>query len=417
MEYINAQIIERCLCNTQQITFEVTEKCNLQCYYCGYGNFYSDRDKRNNRNLKTENAINFLCYIKKLWLTNLNDSSNRDISISFYGGEPLMNIEFIQIVVEYIEHNLCDLGRVFKYSMTTNAILLDRYIDYLVKKDFDILISLDGDEYGSSYRVFPNLTPAYKTIIDNIDRVKNRFPDFYDKKINFNSVLHNRNSVEDLYSYFKHKFGKNTSITELNTSGILNSKIDEFNSIFKNHKVSLYDAKNVDMIETELGYNSITYKNAALYLVHYSEFKYDNYNELLYDQCQQKNKIPTGTCLPFAKKVFITVSGKILPCERIGHQYALGYIDESGISINFDDIANKYNTYYMKVNKLCKKCYVKSGCTQCVFFIKRLDENRRLKCDNYMSKDDFDFFEQQQIRFFSRHPEAYSEIMNNIKIR
>lgn len=34
--------------------------------------------------------------------------------------------------------------------------------------------------------------------------------------------------------------------------------------------------------------------------------------------------IPTGTCIPLVKRMFVTVTGKILPCERIGQQFALG---------------------------------------------------------------------------------------------
>ena len=37
--------------------------------------------------------------------------------------------------------------------MTTNAMLLDRYLDYLVEKGFHLLVSLDGDKDGDSYRV------------------------------------------------------------------------------------------------------------------------------------------------------------------------------------------------------------------------------------------------------------------------
>lgn len=32
--------------NTPQITFEITECCNLRCLYCGYGKLYTDKDPR-----------------------------------------------------------------------------------------------------------------------------------------------------------------------------------------------------------------------------------------------------------------------------------------------------------------------------------------------------------------------------------
>ena len=36
--------------------------------------------------------------------------------------------------------------------------------------------------------------------------------------------------------------------------------------------------------------------------------------------------IPTGTCRPFERKLFLTVRGKILPCEKIGQEHAIGYL-------------------------------------------------------------------------------------------
>lgn len=36
------------LVNLKQLTFELTDACNLQCKYCGYGELYSTHDKREN---------------------------------------------------------------------------------------------------------------------------------------------------------------------------------------------------------------------------------------------------------------------------------------------------------------------------------------------------------------------------------
>jgi molybdenum cofactor biosynthesis enzyme MoaA len=36
------------LSNLPQLTFEVTDACNLRCKYCGHGEFYDDYDKREN---------------------------------------------------------------------------------------------------------------------------------------------------------------------------------------------------------------------------------------------------------------------------------------------------------------------------------------------------------------------------------
>lgn len=39
-EYLKPDDIRKCLANTPQVTFEVTDACNLRCEYCGYGNFF-----------------------------------------------------------------------------------------------------------------------------------------------------------------------------------------------------------------------------------------------------------------------------------------------------------------------------------------------------------------------------------------
>ena len=129
-----------------------------------------------------------------------------------------MNMPFIEEAVKYIE----DLGlsrKVF-YSMTTNAMLLDRYMDYLVENDFHLLISLDGDKEGHGYRVDKSGNNSFDRVIRNVKQLQNRYPDYFRSNVNFNAVLHNRNSVQSIYRFIKSQFDKTPSISELNNSGI-----------------------------------------------------------------------------------------------------------------------------------------------------------------------------------------------------
>ena len=139
------------LVNLRQLTFEVTDACNLQCKYCGYGDLYFGYDKRETKFLAFEQGRILLDYLVSLWRTCPAHSAAPRTYLSFYGGEPLMNMDFITRMVDYVEK--LDVHRNFNFSMTTNAMLLDRYTDYLVEKRFHLLISLDGDKYGQSYRV------------------------------------------------------------------------------------------------------------------------------------------------------------------------------------------------------------------------------------------------------------------------
>ena len=66
MQQLTAEDIKLFFANTQQITFEVTERCNLNCKYCGYGSLYNNKDPRHNNNLTTNDALVLLKKIKEL---------------------------------------------------------------------------------------------------------------------------------------------------------------------------------------------------------------------------------------------------------------------------------------------------------------------------------------------------------------
>ena len=137
-EYLNSGIIQYQLANFRQLTFEITDSCNLRCKYCGYGEFYNDYDKRGNKNLPVNYAIRVIDYLLPYWNSEQNSSSDCNIYIGFYGGEPLLNMPFIEQIIEDIEKLDCP-NRHFSFSMTTNAILLHKYAAYLVEKDFNLL--------------------------------------------------------------------------------------------------------------------------------------------------------------------------------------------------------------------------------------------------------------------------------------
>ena len=106
-EYLTSAHIRYQLANLKQISFEVTDACNLKCKYCAYGEFYNDYDKRENQKLDFAVAVKIIDYLVALWNSEQNMSSKRNVYITFYGGEPLMNMPFINKVVDYINRNVC----------------------------------------------------------------------------------------------------------------------------------------------------------------------------------------------------------------------------------------------------------------------------------------------------------------------
>ena len=341
---IFASDIEYSLANTNQLTFEITDRCNLNCDYCGYGKYYEGYDQRTNKDLDIESAKRFIGFLFEKKNSNTNLSHNNIFYISFYGGEPLMAISFIREIIEYtnqlnFKHNL------IKFSMTTNAVLLDKYMDYLVNNNVQLLISLDGDKKNNSYRKYKNNKESFNKIFSNLKLLQNTYPEYFKDNVNFNSVLHNKNSVDEIYSYIKKEFSKKPTISELNSSGIKKSKQDEFWSTYKNYSQSAEKSTNYKQLENDMFVDMPYLRNQALFVRKFNKSCFNSYSELLAISNKKPKRTPTGTCLAFSKKIFITVNGKILPCETIDHNFFLGKLDTKGVVLNYNEIAERYNNY------------------------------------------------------------------------
>ncbi|MDR2511207.1 MAG: radical SAM peptide maturase [Bacteroidales bacterium] len=408
--YLAPEHIQHTLSNLRQLTFEVTDACNLKCKYCGYGEFYEDYDERENSNLPIEKAKLLIDYLAHFWQSEYNTAANRHVYISFYGGEPLLNMPFVKEIITYIEDMNIE-NRHFSFSMTTNAILLDKFMDFIVEKDFNLLISLDGNMENNAYRVDKSGNDVFDKIIKNVDLLQNKYPEYFLKKVNFNAVLHNKNSVEDIYRFFKEKYDKMPSIGELNNMGIRKDKEKEFILTYKNQIESLYQSEHYDEIEKDMFIKSPSYQSVCTFLHQYSDFVYKDYNEVLYGKSNTNTWI-SGTCLPFGKKMFVSVNGKLLPCERIGHQFALGQIADDKVELDFECIAEKYNRYFSKIERQCENCYGKKSCIQCIFNLEKLEEMP--VCQGFMNKRDFEDYVSANLAFLSAHPEDYYRIMEEV---
>jgi uncharacterized protein len=410
-----AQIDERTvrhnLINLKQIVFEVTEKCNLKCRYCGLSDLYKKYDIRQNRDMPFKKAKLTLDYLLNIWKNNNLSDTVIDVAVSFYGGEPLMNMSLIKEIIEYLEKSKIT-GRKYHYSMTTNGMLLDKYMDFLAEKKFNLLISMDGDENSHSYRVDKSGNNSFNQVFRNVKLLKLKHPDYFHQSVNFISVLHNRNDIEPIYRFFKSSFDKGSRIVLLATSGVSEDKKQEFQKMYQSKTQSLCKSPNCEAIEAEYFFDTPKGHRLSKYLYHLSGNIFFNYNQLLLTK-PFGDDLYTGTCLPFAKKLFVSAIGKILPCERIDHGFALGFVHDDFVELDYGHVAEQHNFYLSKCNYQCTYCATTKLCLQCVYQIDDIrDESPH--CQYFCTQEEFDKDNEEIFAFLRKQPHYYDKVLNEI---
>ena len=407
----SGESIRNQIANSRQIVLEVTDMCNLKCKYCGYGEFYDFYEERKGINMDFEKAKILLLYFIDLWNSNRNTSYKKNIYISFYGGEPLLNFSLVEKVVAFLNAQHLQNVR-FTYSMTTNGVLLKKYLDFLVKHQFKLLISLDGDKENNSYRVFKNGENSYDVVYNNSLYIKNNFKDYFIKHVNFNATLQNRNNVSDISNFFVKEFGKKVQIGELTTMGILKERKEEFYNTYNNFSESLSQSEDYEHIEKVLFSHLPTIKNLTNFLHQHLNNVYKNHRNF-YSERSLTNFVPTGTCKPFGRKVFLTASGKILFCERIPHEYSSANVN-SNVNIDYDLIAINVNSYYDSLNKQCNSCYNSRNCFQCIYLLDNLKE--KPVCRGFTNEERYKEMLSRSVHTFEMRPQLYEKIMKKVTL-
>ena len=409
---MTGDLVNSQLANIRHIGFEVTDACNLKCTYCTYGNFYNDYDERTNKQMDIKKAIIFLDFLIDKLHSSANLSSQNEVLISFYGGEPLLNMDFIQEMVEYTQKRQDNVVK-FNYGMTTNAVYLKKYFSFLYQYDFRITVSLDGDKENDAHRKFFNGQSSFDIVYKNLKYIQDNFPYYFEKNIQFNSVMHDLNNNQEVFMFFQHEFNKRTRISSLNPTGVNPDMIEQFLKL-KQQKKFVGDKNVLAEIEQilDLDYaDNILLQN---FIFQYSDNVYLDYNELLVDK-KKKIYFPTATCIPFSRRIFMTVNNKILPCERIGQQYVLGFVTDSNVEIDVNLIANKYNAFYDYLEEQCRSCMFVNNCSQCMYSISDLGDKNAV-CDQKVTKVEFRKYISKNMRILSNKPDLYKRIMEEIVV-
>ncbi|MCX6283436.1 MAG: radical SAM peptide maturase [Bacteroidetes bacterium] len=392
--------IEQNLSQTKQLIFETTEDCNLDCVYCTYSKFYFNKN-RERKKINTNDAFKLLDMI----LDKRKPDSTQQLTVSFYGGEPLKNFSFIEDVVKHVGEHKKPASRI-TFSMTSNGLLLRKYINFLVENDFELAISLDGDEIANSFRILKtNKKPSFDLVTRNIDMVREKYPSYFDRRVIFLTVRHSRNSLKSIYEHFSSRYGKTPIMSSITTTGVVDEFKEEFYETFLK---SRFPATENTCYIHELFTKHPFVSETAEVFERFGNFVFRRPAQLL-----NPKYLPTATCSPFDLRIYMSADGGIYPCEHISRIFELGTVRGSKVEINPDKITGTYNTYFQKIKKLCKQCYLADNCKECIF--NTAVETGIPSCEFFMNKQKFtshitrifNYLEQDQQLFARIRDEAF----------
>ncbi len=390
------------LINLRQLVIEVTDSCNFRCSYCIFGELYQKTIRRNG-NVKFAQIKPLLEHLTSIWAGRDVD---RITDIGFYGGEPLLNMTLIREVINFLNEN--NTKKSFTYSMTTNGLLLNEHMDYLANKNFDLLISLDGDEYGQYYRLKKNGENSFNDVFKNIVLLKEKYPLYFKNKVNFHSVIHNRNSVRGVVEFVLKYFGKIPSLAEISPNGISKTKKALYSSMYQIISKSIQMDSSPEGLLTLLGEECPGKEYVYQYLKAYSGNIYESYNSLIAGQVSKS--ATTGTCHPFQMKLYVTVKGEILQCEQINREYVYGFVSEERLSLDCAEVAEKFNAMQDRVRERCKACSITTSCPVCMFYIEGFPINPR--CKEFKTQELFKQYQKSCLNLLRNNPLLYSKLIN-----
>ncbi|MDF2686803.1 MAG: hypothetical protein K0S55_1986, partial [Clostridia bacterium] len=166
------------------LCLHIAHDCNMRCKYC----FAEGGDFAQGRKLMTfevaKKAIDFI----------IAKSENRvNLEVDFFGGEPLMGFDVVKKTVEYARSIEKENNKNFRFTITTNGILLnDEIMDYINKEMSNVVLSLDGRKtVNDNVRIRVGGSGSYDAIVP-------KFKKFVEKRGNGSYYIRGTFTSENL---------------------------------------------------------------------------------------------------------------------------------------------------------------------------------------------------------------------------
>lgn len=348
--------------NLQQITLELTEKCNLRCKYC----IYSD----GNETFRDFDTHDMTWDIAKKAIDYGVKHSGKELSVTFYGGEPLLQFELLQKCVEYTKEVAGN--KLTSHSMTTNMVLMTKEIaEYLASVErFSVVCSLDGPkEVHDENRLTVDGRGSFEKAIRGLRYLVDAYGDRAATYLSLSMVMTlpaNEEKLKKIQDFFESldwlpsKMVKNISYVS-SSSHRLERLTNESGKTSQTDKMG-YVNPLADWTQDSMVFDD---KIAAdqIFTQSFMQSSYLRIHKRMIVDDPVGCYNLSGCCVPASRRLYITATGNFLLCEKIGNAPYIGDVENG---VDMESIKKNYIDDYMdEAKKLCADCWAVRFCGNC----------------------------------------------------
>lgn len=348
---IDEKEIRRRVRKLPQMTFEITENCNLRCKYCVFNGHYRNWRELSRRDMDFETARKGLDYVFSL----IKERQKREFAIGFYGGEPLLNTGTMKKIVSYGKELFA--GWHLRFNMTTNLTLLDDdMLDFLVENNFILLVSLDGGrENHDAKRVFPDGRGTFDTVYRNLERIAARDRDYFRARVSISAVYSPDLPFKELYEFFsRDELTRKKRIRFTEVSMFDTSYYEDCSCCQETYRRELRSVFSALLDKLRQGKE----------LTGYEDFLYNNFKGIG-DCLETRVSTPLGGTCTFDDRLFLDAKGRFHICERINRTFSFGNVDQG---FDFEKMAAITREYAGVIKSHCLDCNIRFLCKRCYVY-------------------------------------------------
>jgi uncharacterized protein len=158
IDYTKRPTVVKALC------LHIAHACNLSCKYCfAEEGLYHGKKAELMPYEVGKQALDFLV---------ANSGNRRNLEVDFFGGEPLLNFDVVKQLVEYGRELEKTHDKHFRFTLTTNGVLLNDEIMEFANREMDnVVLSIDGrKEIHDMMRPFQRGDGSYDIILPKFQK-------------------------------------------------------------------------------------------------------------------------------------------------------------------------------------------------------------------------------------------------------